>query len=128
MNLAQLIQLLSNAWRKTGGVYPTQPPSLPEPGEIFFPRMETPIESQPAPAEPQWHALPGLVIELGDSGYQIRMNLGKATPQMPSRYTLINPEGLTEGWGVDLAAVKRCAENLVRDRAEFVCEAKGWMP
>jgi hypothetical protein len=93
-----------------------------------FRALQAPIEAQRAAPAPAWQALPGLVLGLGSTGFEIHMNLGHATPRLPSRYTLINPEGLIECWGVDLAGIKQHAERLVRDRAEFVCAPTGWLP
>lgn len=93
-----------------------------------FNALQSPIEPQRAAPAPAWQALPGLVLSLGSTGFEIHMNLGHATPKLPSRYTLINPEGLIECWGVDLAGIKQHAERLVRDRAEFVCQPTGWLP
>jgi len=127
LSIAPLIQRLRCALRHAFEAHITwQAERLA--GPIVFCAMPTPIETQAAPPAPAWQALPGLAIELGSTGYQIRLNLGQATPRLPSRYTLINPEGLIECWGVNLAAIKLHAESLVRDRAEFVCEAKGWTP
>jgi len=71
-----------------------------------------------------WRALPGDVIELADTGWQIRLNRGRFTPQLPGRYVLISPEGDLLGWGPTLLPVKATAEHLAAERAQFAWKAK----
>lgn len=84
------------------------PGSLPDP-----PR---PLDLQ---AVNSWHALPGYMIELGTTGYQIRLN--QHMRQMP--YSVTDPDGRLVAVGGDLAGLKAFAENLARQRAEFTCSA-----
>ena len=69
----------------------------------------------PATSAPQWHALPGLRLELGATGYFILLG----TQPMVPLYRLIAPEGYVAAFGVDLPALKNLAERLARERAEF---------
>lgn len=127
--LKTLLQLVGLRKCATDAPLDVQPGQLVDDARLAdFKAMQVPIEPQRAAPAPTWHALPGLVIGLGNTGFEIHLNLGRPTARMPSRYTLINPEGLIECWGVDLASMKQHAERLVRDRAEFVCTPTGWLP
>ena len=129
MNIIDLIKRMRTAWNAAEPIAEQKPDTFaPGPVQPAALAMAALIEAQRAPRAPQWHALPGLVLELETTGFQIRLNLGCATPKLPSRYTLINPEGWIECFGVDLARIKLHAERQARDRAEFVCDAKGWRP
>ncbi len=89
------------------------------PGMLVFPKPAQPAQ----PPAFRWHAVPGGAIELGDTGFAIRLNGGPPTPQRPNRYTLVNPEGQIDGFGPDLARLKAWGEQLAAERAEFV-----WLP
>lgn len=92
--------------------------------------LPPPTEAQAKPAEPpalaapKWQALPGNVIELGASGFQIVLDVGSTRPL----YTLRAPEGFSHAWGFDLPALKALGERLASEREEFVCRAEGWKP
>jgi len=62
-----------------------------------------------------WHAIGGDRLELRDTGFAIELVRKKNTPP----YWLIDPEGNTLGWQLDLAVLKRTAEALAGDRAQF---------
>lgn len=91
---------------------PAQPPAAP----VWL------ADLQPPPVAPNgtpWRALPGDVLELADTGWQVRLNRGRFTPQLPGRYVLISPEGELLGWGPTLLPVKATAEHLAAERAQF---------
>lgn len=72
----------------------------------------------PPPVDkPAWRTLPGNVMELADTGFQIRFN-----PTRQHDLVLINPEGLDIVTGRDwhLAEIKQHAERCASSRAEFV--------
>lgn len=73
-----------------------------------------------APDQPDtspWNTLPGGVISLADTGFEIRH-----TPKSEgAAFTLVSPEGrtmFTAGPGY-LAALKKAAEQVAAERAEF---------
>lgn len=81
--------------------------------------------SQRAPASP-WQPLPGNVLELGATGYQIRFN----PAWTDSDYRLFSPEGArlascTEG---NLEILKSHAERCAAERAQLVPTTEGWKP
>ena len=90
---------------------------------LFKPAEPTPIKPvaqaemavTPAPG-PSWKALPGQVIELGDTGFQIKLD----TRPMHPLYLLVAPEGWTVLGGADLPVLKQLGERFARERTEFV--------
>lgn len=127
--LKTLLQLVLGAKATAAPASDCRPGQLhDDPRLADFKALQVPIELQRSPPPPTWQALPGLVLGLGDTGFEIRMNLGHPTPRLPSRYTLINPECRIECFGADLAGIKLHAERLARDRAEFACTRTGWLP
>lgn len=92
----------------------------------LFPSTEAPAAPTPVPAQSQpcWHPLPGNLIELGNSGFQILLDV---RPNRPL-YTLHAPEGWVIAWGGDLAGLKLLGERYARERLEFVFTKKGWKP
>jgi hypothetical protein len=80
-------------------------------------RMARPAPPQPcATPEPTWQALPGQMIELGDTGFQIRLDVRPMHPL----YLLVAPEGWTVLGGADLPVLKQLGERFARERMEFV--------
>jgi hypothetical protein len=77
-----------------------------------------------APRPPKWKALPGQVIELGATGFQIVMDTGPNNPL----YMLRAPEGWPIHSGVDLPTLKQLGERFAAEREEFVCkpEVQKW--
>ena len=70
-----------------------------------------------APGQPKWQALPGQIIELGATGFQIIMD---TSPHRPM-YVLRAPEGWTLYSGADLPMMKQLGERFASERQEFVC-------
>lgn len=64
---------------------------------------------------PQWVAVLGQRLELGATGFEIRLMSDPHT--MP--YHVFDPDGRRMAWGGDLQGLKRFAEQHARDRAEF---------
>lgn len=96
-------------------------PTLEMPAPIETPAAPTPAQQ---PGGPTWHALPGNVIELADTGFSITLD---TSPNRPL-YVLRAPEGFAHGWGSDLPGLKRLGERYAAERAEFVCRAQPWKP
>ena len=67
-----------------------------------------------APVNP-WHALPGNVLELGASGFQIRLTASDTA----HFFTLFSPEGCVCCSGFDMDAVKAFGEKLAGWRAQL---------
>jgi len=81
----------------------------------------------PPPRNPNgsaWQPLPGNMIELGSTGFQIVLDVSPRTPL----YTLRAPEGWLIGWGSDLAGLKQLGERYARERLEFVYTERLWKP
>lgn len=72
-------------------------------------------EASRKPAANPWHALPGDVLELGASGFQIRLT---ATPSA-HYFSLYSPDGLRCASGWDMDAIKALGERLAGWRAEL---------
>lgn len=72
--------------------------------------------AQPAEAPRTWHPLPGGVIELGNTGFQIRMVL---RTDRCEEFQLRNPEGCLVSYGPMLMQLKHVAESLAAWRLEF---------
>lgn len=96
---------------------------LPAPIEPQTPAA-APAEPPAAAAAPQWHALPGDIIELGTTGFSIQLDTRAKRPL----YTLRAPEGWIHGWGSDLPGLKRMGERYAAERAEFVFHGQWWKP
>lgn len=65
---------------------------------------------------PQWYALAcGTRLEYGATGWWIEFKPGRDV----SPFTVWDPEGVRVAYGGDLAGLKRMAERLQADRAEF---------
>lgn len=77
-----------------------------------------PADAAPAAPASPWQPLPGNVLELGATGYQIQMDVSPKNPL----YTLRAPEGWIVAYGVDLAGLKAAGERFASERAEFVCK------
>ncbi len=128
-------RLGGHSWELAPGAVPTQEPApaLPAPAPAepqkpalagvlsnadeslllkWFDEMRPRRDAWQAPA---WHPLPGGLLELGDTGFQIR----SAVASMTMTYTLYSPEGGVLGFTADLQGLKRCGEQMARDRAEF---------
>ena len=73
-------------------------------------------EAPPLALAPTWQALPGQVIELGATGFQIKLD----TRPMHPLYLLVAPEGWTVLGGADLPTLKSLGERFARERTEFV--------
>lgn len=88
--------------------------------------LARPLLAPPAapPATPlaQWNALPGGVLELGTSGFQIRL---RTDPRL-TPYMLTDPDGREIVHGFDFPGMKSIAENQARWRAEFACGVNAW--
>lgn len=72
----------------------------------------------PAAGKQTWQALPGQVIELGGTGFQIVMDV---SPNRPL-YVLRAPEGWPIYSGADLTFIKQLGERFAAERDEFVCK------
>lgn len=74
----------------------------------------------PPADKPTWRTLPGNVLELADTGFQIRLN-----PTRQHDLVLFNPEGrdIVTGRDWHLDEIKRHAERCASSRAEFVMVA-----
>lgn len=81
------------------------------------------LDQQPGTTEktPEmaWHCLPGNVLELGTTGFQICLVPDPSRPQHP--YRLLSPEGVGLLYGAEgsLDLVKRCALKMAADRLSF---------
>jgi hypothetical protein len=100
----------------TGGVVkPLEPgkSTLLRPGEILV------------PMRPAWKALPGNRIELGATGFAIEAHWDDPAGNV---YRIINPEGVLVAWGgpMMLQGLKGMAEQLAKDREEFVAQPQDW--
>lgn len=96
---------------------PTPAPAAPTPAApAWLGDLQQPVE---VASGTRWHAMPGDVLELADTGWQVRLNRGRFTPQLPGRYVLFSPEGELMGWGPTLLPVKTTAEHLAAERAQF---------
>lgn len=76
---------------------------------------EAPATPTQPPAGP-WSALPGNVIELRTSGFQIQLDTRPGHPL----YTLRSPEGTLLAYGSNLPGLKELGERLAAERDEFV--------
>lgn len=74
------------------------------------------------PQEPTWHSLPGGVIELGTTGFQIRLS---HDPDAPT-YIGMDPEGRHITAGHNLEAMRTLMETCARWRREFDPPPGGW--
>lgn len=101
--LVALVVLAARAGKRAG----PPPATWPEP--------PPPTTPSPAAPSPQWHALPGLRLELGATGYCILLG----TRPMEPLYRLISPEGYVSAFGIDLPGLKGLGERLASERAEF---------
>jgi hypothetical protein len=74
---------------------------------------------------PAWHALPGNRIELGATGFAIE---ARHEDPLQRAYWLYSPEGtLIANCGpMVLQNLKQLAEQLAKDRQEFVPMVGGW--
>lgn len=100
------------------------------------PAASTPAEPATDPTPPAllasnatlaWHALPGQMLELGDSGFQITLHPAQRNSQL--LYQLWGPAGEHLGGCSDLAHLKFYGEQKARERGEFVwrpATTRGW--
>jgi hypothetical protein len=88
---------------------PTQPSTRVDPGAV------------PPPMAPTWHAIAGNQLELGSTGFIIKMEPGKGR----HTFRLIYPDGDMLGQGEDLAFLKGAAEQRARWRQEFTPAVSG---
>jgi hypothetical protein len=88
-----------------------RPPPGPAPSPL--PAATPELSANPM----RWVALPGNVIELGASGFHIRLNTGPDG----FLYTLYAPEGRPLMQSHDLAHTKSVGQRLAAERDEFVC-------
>jgi hypothetical protein len=91
-------------------------------GELITRRKSS---SKPAPGTP-WQPLPGNVLELGATGYQIRFSpTGRGDD-----YRLFTPEGRPMGYCSEgnLEMLKTYAEQCAKERAQLVAQVAGWKP
>lgn len=79
-------------------------------------------QNQPDPPAPQWHSLPGGVLELGDTGFLIRLHLD---PKVWA-YSAHDPEGRQLMTGNHLGQMKTALEECAAWRTEFNPPAGGW--
>ena len=75
----------------------------------------TPILATGTAPTSRWAALPGNIIALADTGFEIHLQL-----RGPLLYTLADPEGRVLAGCNDLPAIKAYGERLAAERAEFV--------
>jgi hypothetical protein len=74
----------------------------------------------------QWHALPGNILELGDTGFYIEHKIKRGALEHP--YHGYTPEGVRITWGADLTQMKKYLLNKAEERAEFDCGGKRERP
>lgn len=80
--------------------------------------LTPPVNTAPAEPPSPWQPLPGNVLELGATGFQIQLDV---SPHRPL-YTLRAPEGWIVAAGGDLPGLKQAGERFARERTEFVCK------
>ena len=92
-------------------------PCAPAAPAAAAPAPHAPTMPPIKPTQPEWRALPGHMIELGNSGFRIVLNTS------PSRalYTLYAPMGWVVLGGADLPALKQLGERFAAEWHEFDC-------
>lgn len=76
----------------------------------------SPVAESVAPITPQWSAMLGDTIELGTSGFTIRLEPKRGCPA----YTLYSPEGELMARSPNMQALKEYGERSAAWRAEFM--------
>lgn len=92
-------------------------------GSMFGRPKESASELDGVKFDSGWNALPGGVLELGDTGWQIKFK-----PSDGPDYILFTPEGrqLASCQDGNLGALKAHAEHCARQRAEFTPRKPIW--
>lgn len=85
--------------------------------------QKTSNEEPETPAA-KWRALPGNILEPGDTGFQIRFK----PDQHRHQFAAYDPEGLCRASSEYLQPLKNICENMAADRAQFLCDVEGWKP
>ena len=86
--------------------------------------INTISNNEPETPASNWRALPGNILELGDTGFQIRF---KPDPHR-HQFQAYDPEGLCRASSEYLQPLKHICENMAADRAQFLCDVDGWKP
>lgn len=92
-------------------------------GSMFGRPDETFEDEDMPPSANVWNPLPGNVLELGDTGWQIKFK-----PSDGPDYILFSPEGrrMASGGDGQLDALKSYAERCASQRAEFTPTKPIW--